>query len=72
MNQPTTNMGQLFDEHEASLLKAAKAITPEQLAEEDRLRQIKFDYEILHTSFETDEDRADPDKYPPEDDEGEE
>jgi hypothetical protein len=72
MNQSTTNMGQLFDEHEADLMKAHKAITPEQLAEENRLRKIKSDYEALHTAIETDEDRADPDKYPPEDDEGEE
>ena len=40
MNKTTTNMGNLFDEHDAELMKAAKAITPEQRAEEDRLRKI--------------------------------
>jgi hypothetical protein len=69
MKQQTTNMGNLFDEHDAELMKAAKAITPEQRAEEERLRKIKWDYEQLHTAFETDEDRADPEKYPPEDEE---
>jgi hypothetical protein len=62
-------LGNLFDEHEADLLKAFKAITPEQLAEDERLRKIKRDYEALHTAIETDEDRADPDRYPPEDEE---
>jgi hypothetical protein len=62
-------LGNLFDEHEADLLKAFKAITPEQLAEDERLRKIKRDYEALHTAIETDEDRADPEKYPLEDEE---
>jgi len=57
-------MDNLFDEHEAELMKAHKAITPEQLAEENRLRKIKSDYEALHTAIETDEDRADPEEYP--------
>ena len=52
------NMGKLFDEVEAELLKQFKAITPEQLAEDERRRKVKRDYEALHTSIETDEDRA--------------
>ena len=63
------NMSNLFDEVEAELLKQFKAITPEQLAEEERRRQVQRDYEALHTAIETDEDRADPEKYPQEDDE---
>jgi hypothetical protein len=34
------------------------------LAEENRLRKIKSDYEALHTAIETDKDRADPEEYP--------
>jgi hypothetical protein len=63
------NMGKLFDEVEAELVKQFKAITPEQLANDERLRKAKRDYEALHTAIETDEDRADPEKYPQEDDE---
>jgi hypothetical protein len=59
----------MFDEFEAELLKQFKAITPEQLAEEERRRKVKRDYEALHTPIETDEDRADTDEYPVEDDE---
>ena len=62
------NMSNLFDEVEAELLKQFKAITPEQLAEEERRRQVQRDYEALHTPIETDEDRADKDEYPDEDD----
>ncbi len=62
------NMGKLFDEVEAELLKQFKAITPEQLAEEERRRNVKRDYEALHTPIETDEDRADTDEYPEEGD----
>ena len=62
------NMGNLFDEVEAELLKQFKAITPEQLAEDERRRQVKRDYEALHTPIETDEDRANTDEYPEEDD----
>jgi hypothetical protein len=58
------SMGNLFDEHDADLMKAAKAITPEQRAEEDRLRKIQSAYEALHTRIETDIDRADQDEYP--------
>jgi len=62
-----TNMGNIFDEVEAELIKQFKAITPEQRAEEERLRQIQRDWEALHTAIETDEDRADPENYPEED-----
>ena len=61
-----TNMGNIFDEVESKLLKQFKEITPEQLAEEERRRQVQRDYEALHTAIETDEDRADPEKYPQE------
>ena len=62
------NMGSLMDQMEADLLKQFKAITPEQHAEEERLRQIQRDWEAEHTAIETDEDRADPERYPEEDD----
>jgi len=62
------DMNNLFNEVEAELLKQFKAITPEQLAEEERRRNVKRDYEALHTPIETDEDRADTDEYPEEDD----
>ena len=62
------NMGKLFDEVEAELLKQFKAITPEQLEKDERLRKAKRDYEALHTAIETDEDRADPERYPLEED----
>ena len=63
------SIGNIFDEVEAELLRQFKSITPEQLAEDERLRKAKRDYEALHTAIETDEDRADPEKYPQEDDE---
>ena len=62
-------MGALFDQHEAELLAQHKALTPEQLAAENQRRKVKADYEALHTPIETDEDRADPYEYPPEDNE---
>jgi hypothetical protein len=62
------DMNNLFNEVEAELLKQFKAITPEQLAEEERRRQVKRDYEALHTPIETDEDRANTDEYPEEGD----
>ena len=65
----TNSMGNLFEGLESELLKEARAVTPEQRAEEDRLKKIKWDYEALHTAFETDEDRADPERYPPEEEE---
>jgi hypothetical protein len=63
------NMGNLMDQMEADLLKQFKAITPEQLAEEERRRQVQREYEAKHTSIETDEDRANIDEYPEDDDE---
>ena len=66
---PHSNMGQFFDETEAELIRQFKAITPEQRAEEERLRQVQRDWEAAHTAFETDEDRANPEKYPQEEDE---
>lgn len=60
------NMSNLFDEVESELMKQFKAITPEQLAEDERRRQVKRDYEALHTPIETDEDRANKDEYPDE------
>jgi hypothetical protein len=62
----------LFDEMQADLLKQIerhKAIPAEQLAEEERLRQIQRDWEAAHTAIETDEDRADKEEYPDEEDE---
>ena len=61
-----TNMGNIFDEVEAELLKQFKSITPEQLAEEERRREIQRNYEAQHTPIETDEDRANTDEYPEE------
>ena len=63
------SIGNIFDEVEAELLRQFKSITPEQLAEDERLRQAKRDYEALHTPIETDEDRADKDEYPDDGDE---
>ena len=60
----TNSMGNLFENLESELIKEARAVTPEQQAEEDRLKKIKWDYEALHTAFETDEDRADLNEYP--------
>ena len=64
-----TNMGNIFDEVESELLKQFKSITPEQLAEEERRREIQRNYEAQHTPIETDEDRADKDEYPDDGDE---
>ena len=50
------NMGNLFDEVEAELLKQFKAITPEQLAEEERRRQVQREYEAQHTAIETEQE----------------
>ena len=54
-----TTMGNLMDQMEADLLKQFKAITPEQLAEEDRQRQIQREYEAKHTAIETQQDDND-------------
>jgi len=62
------DMSNLFDEVEADLMRQFKAITPEQLAEDERRRKVKRDYEALHTPIETDEDRANTDEYPEEGD----
>jgi hypothetical protein len=54
-----TIMGNLMDQMESDLLKQFKAITPEQLAEEDRQRQIQREYEAKHTAIETQQDDND-------------
>jgi len=61
------SMGDLMDDFEADLTRRFKEITPEQLAEEERRRKVRRDYEALHTPIETDEDRANKDEYPDED-----
>lgn len=58
------NMGNLFKNLEFELIKEARAVTPEQLAEEEGRRKVKREYEAQHTAIETDEDRADLDEYP--------
>jgi hypothetical protein len=60
-------MDKLFAELETQMMAQFKALTPEQLAEEERRRQIQRDWEAKHTAIETDEDRADKDNYPDED-----
>lgn len=57
-------IGNLLDEHELNLVKQFKSITPEQLAKETLQRKIQRQYESLHTSIETDADRANKDEYP--------
>ena len=63
------NMGDLMNDMEAELLKKWRAVSSEQREEEERQRQIQRDWEAAHTAIETDEDRADPEKYPEEDEE---
>jgi hypothetical protein len=63
------NMGNIFDEVESELLNKWRAVSAEQRAEDERLRQIQRDWEAAHTAIETDEDRADPERYPQEDEE---
>ncbi len=53
------NMGSLMDQMEADLLKQFKAITPEQRAEEERLRKIQRDWEAQHTAFEIEQEDDD-------------
>ena len=53
------NMGNLMDQMEADLLKQFKAITPEQRAEEERLRKIQRDWEAQHTAFEIEQEDDD-------------
>ena len=50
------DMGSLMDQVQADLLKQWEAITPEQRAEEERLRKIQRDWEAKHTAFETEGD----------------
>jgi hypothetical protein len=63
-------MGSMFDEVEAELLKQFKALTPKQLEIEEHRRKLQRQYEASITAIETDEDRADKDKYPDDEDEG--
>lgn len=58
------SMGNLFENLESELIKEARAVTSEQLAEEERRRKVKREYEAQHMAIETDEDRADLDEYP--------
>ena len=53
------DMNNLFNEVEAELLKQFKAITPEQLAEEERRRQVQRDWEAQHTAIETEQEEDD-------------
>ena len=53
------NMGSLMDQVQADLLKQWEAITPEQRAEEERLRKIQRDWEAKHTAFETEQEDDD-------------
>jgi hypothetical protein len=50
------NMGSLMDQVQADLLKQWQAITPEQRAEEERLRKIQRDWEAKHTAIETEQE----------------
>ena len=50
------DMGSLMDQVQADLLKQWEAITPEQRAEEERLRKIQRDWEAKHTAIETEGD----------------
>jgi hypothetical protein len=61
-------MGSMFDEVEAELLKQFKALTPKQLEIEEHRRKLQREYEASITAIETDEDRADKDKYPDDED----
>ena len=62
------SMGNLMEQMEAEMFKQFRTMTPEQRAEEERQRQIQRDWEAKHTAIETDEDRADLERYPLEDD----
>ena len=54
-----SNMGSLMDQVQADLLKQWEAITPEQRAEEERLRKIQRDWEAKHTAIETEQEDDD-------------
>ena len=53
-----TNTALLIDENMAAMLAHWQSLTKEQRLEEKRLHKIKRDSEALHTTIETDEDRA--------------
>lgn len=53
------NMGNLMDQMEAEMFKQFRAMTPEQRAEEERLRKIQRDWEAKHTAFETEQEDDD-------------
>jgi hypothetical protein len=53
------NMGSLMDQVQADLLKQWEAITPEQRAEEERLRKIQRDWEAQHTAIEIEQEEDD-------------
>lgn len=61
------NMGSMFDQVEAELLKQFKALTPKQLEIEEHRRKLQRQYEASITPIETDDDRADTDEYPEDD-----
>jgi hypothetical protein len=48
-----------MDQVQADLLKQWEAITPEQRAEEERLRKIQRDWEAQHTAFEIEQEDDD-------------
>jgi hypothetical protein len=48
-----------MDQVQADLLKQWEAITPEQRAEEERLRKIQRDWEAKHTAIETEQEDDD-------------
>jgi hypothetical protein len=62
------DMGSIFDEVEAELLKQFKSLTPKQLEIDEHRRKLQREYEASITPVETDEDRADKDEYPDEED----
>jgi hypothetical protein len=64
-------MVNIFEQVESELRKEFGAITPEQLAEHESRRKAQREYEAQHTAIETDADRADPEKYPEENDDDE-
>lgn len=53
------NMGNLMDQMEAEMFKQFRTMTPEQRAEEERLRKIQRDWEAKHTAFETEQEDDD-------------
>ncbi len=53
-----SNMGNLIDQMETEMFKQFRT-TPEQRAEEERLRQIQRDWEAQHTAIETEQEEDD-------------